>query len=55
MQTPLTALYYLLQRKTLRDCGSTNLDLQIFLESHEKYKEQYGFFPDKIENKQIVE
>lgn len=37
-----TTTYYLLQKQVLRDGGKTIVDLQIFLESHQKYKEEYG-------------
>jgi len=35
-------MYYLLQKKVLREGAKTIVDLQIFLESHEKYKQEYG-------------
>jgi hypothetical protein len=34
----LTALYYLLQKQTLREGNKTILDLQAYLESCQKYK-----------------
>ena len=44
-QTHLTTLYYLLQKKSLREGKKTVIDLQLFLETHEKYKEEYGILP----------
>lgn len=45
-QTEYTTLYYLLQKKSLRDGKKTVIDLQLFLETHEKYREEYGILPE---------
>jgi hypothetical protein len=37
-----TTIYYLIQKQILREGGKTVIDLQIFLETHEKYKDEYG-------------
>ena len=37
-----TATYYLMQKKCLREGGRTVVDLQVFLETHDKYKKDYG-------------
>jgi hypothetical protein len=38
----VTATYYLLQKRVLREGGKTNIDLQIYLESSKEYKKDYG-------------
>lgn len=38
----LTTLYYLMQKRTLRDGKKTISDLQAYLETNSKYKAEYG-------------
>ena len=38
-QNQLTTTYYLLQKQSLRQGGKTIVDLQVFLETHDKYKD----------------
>jgi hypothetical protein len=38
----LTTLYYLLQKRTLREGNKTVSDLQAYLETSTKYKQEYG-------------
>lgn len=40
--TELTTLYYLLQKRTLREGNKTVSDLQAYLETSNKYKQEYG-------------
>ena len=40
--TELTTLYYLLQKRTLREGNKTINDLQAYLETSTKYKLEYG-------------
>lgn len=39
---PITALYYLIQKKVLRAGNKTVVDLQAYLETNEKYRRDYG-------------